>query len=85
MLQSICRSESTKSSCLLLDLEPFKHSIAERTMAKDALAPREDKGGREGIPHTHPFFIGNSCRVIFRIGIKLPRGLRGCLVEVSHD
>ena len=31
---SICRSESTKSSCRFLDLEPLKHSIAERTMAK---------------------------------------------------
>ena len=50
----MCRSESTKSSCLLLDLEPLKHSIAERTMVKDALAPREDKGDREGIPRAHP-------------------------------
>ena len=33
----ICKSESTKSSCRLLDLEPLKHSIAERTMAKDTL------------------------------------------------
>ena len=35
---SICRSESTKSSCRHLDLEPLKHSIAECTMAKDTLA-----------------------------------------------
>ena len=36
---SICRSESTKSCCLLLDLvESLKHSIAERMMAKDTLA-----------------------------------------------
>ena len=35
---SICRSESTKSSCVLLDLEPLKHRIAEGTMAKDTLA-----------------------------------------------
>ena len=35
---SICKSESTKSSCRLLDLEPLKLSIAERTMAKDTLA-----------------------------------------------
>ena len=28
----IRRSESTKSSCRRLDLEPLKHSIAERTM-----------------------------------------------------
>ena len=35
---SICKSESTKSSCCLLDLEPLKHSITERTMAKDTLA-----------------------------------------------
>ena len=31
------------------------------------------------------YSIGNSSRVIFRIGIKLPRALRGCFVEVSHD
>ena len=35
---SICKIESTKSSCRLLDLGPLKHSIAERTMAKDTLA-----------------------------------------------
>ena len=35
---SICKSESTKSSCRLLDLEPLKPSIAERTMAKNTLA-----------------------------------------------
>ena len=35
---SICKSESTKSSCRLLDLEPLKLSIAERTMAKVTLA-----------------------------------------------
>ena len=35
---SIYNSESTKSSCLPLDLEPLEHSIAERTMAKDTLA-----------------------------------------------
>ena len=34
-------------------------------------------------PYT-PYSIGNSPRVIFRIGIKLPRSLRGCFVEVSH-
>ena len=32
---SICKSESTKSSCRLLDLEP---SIAESKVAKDTLA-----------------------------------------------
>ena len=35
---SIYNSGSTKSSCRPLDLEPLKHSIAERTMAKDTLA-----------------------------------------------
>ena len=35
-------------------------------------------------PHTASS-IGKSSRVIFRIGIKLPRALRGCFVEVSHD
>ena len=28
---------------------------------------------------------GNSSRVTFRIGIKLPRALRGCFVEGSYD
>ena len=41
--------------------------------------PREDKGDRE------PYSIGNLSRVIFRIGIKLPRALRGCFVGVLHD
>ena len=34
---SICKSESIKSSSCLLDLEPLKHSIAERTMVTLAL------------------------------------------------
>ena len=34
---SICKSESTKSSCRLLDLEPLKHSITDGTMEKDTL------------------------------------------------
>ena len=38
LMFSIYNSESTKSSCRPLDLEPLKHSIAERTMAKDTLA-----------------------------------------------
>ena len=42
------------------------------------------KGTEKESPYT-PCSIGNSSRVIFRIGIKLPRALRGCFVEVSHD
>ena len=38
LISSICKSESTKSNNGLLDLDPLKHSIAERTMAKDSLA-----------------------------------------------
>ena len=38
LMLSICKSESTKSSCRLLDLVPLKHSIAERTTAKETLA-----------------------------------------------
>ena len=53
---------------------------AELLQATEA---REDKGDREGIPT--PYSIGNSSQVIFRIGIKLPRALRGGFVEVSHD
>jgi len=54
-------------------------------MVKMRFAAREDKGDREGIPLYTPYSIGNSSRVILRIGIKLPRALRGCFVEVSHD
>ena len=42
------------------------------------------KGTEKASQYT-PYSIGNSSRVIFRIGIKLPRALRGCFVEVSHD
>ena len=51
----------------------------------NSFVSREDKGDREGIPQYTPYSIGNSSRVIFRIGRKLPRSLRGCFVEVSHD
>ena len=44
---------------------------------------REDKGDREGIPPYTPYSIGNSSRVIFRIGIKLPRALRGCFAWLN--
>ena len=37
LMLSICKSESTKSNCRLLDLVPLKHSIAERTIAKGTL------------------------------------------------
>ena len=61
--------------------------------AKQVILKRQDtsccdqetiKGTEKAPPYT-PYFIGNSSRVIFRIGIKLPRALRGCFVEVSHD
>ena len=42
------------------------------------------KGTKKASP-IYTLFIGNSSRVIFRIVIKLPRALRGCFVEVSHD
>jgi len=38
LIISICKSESTKPSCRLLDLDPLKHSIAERTRAKNTSA-----------------------------------------------
>ena len=38
LMLSNCKSESTKSSCRLLDLVPLKHSIAESTTAKETLA-----------------------------------------------
>ena len=37
LMFSICKSESTKSSCRLLDLEPLKYSITDCTMEKDTL------------------------------------------------
>ena len=45
---------------------------------------RGERGQRRHPPYT-PYSIGYSSRVIFRIGIKLPRALSGCFVEVSHD
>ena len=41
--------------------------------------------GTEKASLIHTLSIGNSSGVIFRIGIKLPRALRGCFVEVPHD
>ena len=41
--------------------------------------------GQRRRPPYIPYSIGNSSRVIFRIGLKLPRARRGCFVEVSHD
>ena len=35
---SICKSESTKPSCRLLDLDPLKHSIAEHTITNNTSA-----------------------------------------------
>ena len=49
-----------------------------------SLNKRGRRGQRRHAPYT-PYSIGNSSRVIFRIGIKLPRAQRGCFVEVSHD
>ena len=37
LMLSICKSESTKSSRRLLYLVPLKHSISERTKAKETL------------------------------------------------
>ena len=45
---------------------------------------KEQERIKKASPYT-PYSIGNSSGVIFRIGIKLPRALRGCFVEVSHD
>ena len=47
---------------------------------------RDYKGDRDrGHPPYTPYSTGNSSRVIFRIGIELPRARRGRFVEVSHD
>ena len=56
------------------------HSSREMKAQKNTFIAREDKRDRKGIPYTHPIRISNSSRVIFRIGIKLPRALRGCFV-----
>ena len=40
LMFSICESESKMPICRLLDLEPLKHSIAERAIAKDTLGHR---------------------------------------------
>ena len=46
---SICKSEWTKSSSYLLDLEPLKHSIAEHMMAKDTLALIQERVSNNNI------------------------------------
>ena len=43
---------------------------------------QERKRGQRRHPPYTPYSIGNSSRVIFRIGIKLPRALLGCFLEV---
>ena len=52
---------------------------------KYVVSNKRGERGQRGHPPYTPYSIGNSSRVIFRIGIKLPRALRGCFVEVSHD
>ena len=50
---------------------------------RDHVRKQERIKGTEKVSPSYS--IVNSSRVIFRIGIKLPRALRGCFVEVSHD
>ena len=50
-----------------------------------SVSPKRLLRGQRGHPPYTPYSIGNSSRVIFRIGIKLPRARRGGFVEVSHD
>ena len=38
------------------------------------------KGTEKAYPPYTPYSVGNSSRVIFRIGIKLPCARRGCFV-----
>ena len=50
------------------------------------ICPHQERiKGTEKASPIQPYSIGNSSRVILRIGIKLPRALLGCFVEVSHD
>ena len=46
-------------------------------VAASVYTKRGKRGQRRHSPYT-PYSIGNSSRVIFRIGIKLPHALRGC-------
>ena len=59
----------------------FRNCHAEKVHDQERI-----KGTEKASPiHTLFHRTGNSSRVIFRIGLKLSRALRGCLVEVSYD
>ena len=46
----------------------------------------KDEGQRLELKEKEKWYVDEVKTVkVFRIGIKLPRALRGCLVEVSHD
>ena len=53
----------TQNSCFLSSI--FGH-ILKLIVYFLPFSPRGDKGGREGVPHTHPYSIGNSSQVIFK-------------------
>ena len=61
----------------------LQHSVirTHQLLTIDARSELETKRGLRRQRRHPPYTPG----VIFRIGIKLPRALRGCFVEVSHD
>ena len=62
-------------------LVPFDILRTDQLLTIDARSELETKRGLRRQRRHPPYTPG----VIFRIGIKLPRALRGCFVEVSHD
>ena len=55
----------------------YTYSEAFETCSKNSviwLIPREDKGDREGIPHTHP--IPQVIRLELFLRPQIPRGIR---------
>ena len=61
----------------------LQHSVirTHQLLTIDARSKLETKRGLRRQRRHPPYTPG----VIFRVGIKLPRALRGCFLEVSHD
>ena len=77
-------------TALLKMTEDWRRSLDNREpwqclLIYQRLLTQERIKGTEKASAIHTLFHRYSSRVILRIGIKLPRALRGCFVEVSHD
>ena len=77
---------AASQSCNTSMPENFRNIYGNIVSIRKGIALIQERiKGTEKTSPIIPYSIGNSSRVIFRIGIKLPRALRGCFVEVLHD